>query len=306
MAQSPTESAVSSAFRMQEIASTAQDIKHRPGRAKNKRKEPANLLIPKPRRGRPPGTEPKQKAATAGALASNTDSESDELAAPAKRLQYYPDDIRTMLACVARMGSHNGGGDSRHVWADPRCERAACGVASVIVWCGAARGYLLISGAVRAIACALLALALSIPSAASVATAATIMWALCEDSTVGAWSRKDGVAEVEPTGPACFRSLHDCPRAWEWSCEEPSQVVYNRVWPLRACSPSLSRGCGRNIFKCYIPEEYFQFFGGILDENWISHKLIFIIDIKELNPPPLVSSQSSRAATSGLSYQPGR
>jgi hypothetical protein len=119
MAQSPTESAVSSAFRMQEstcanysdrfpiksgpsdsdhapslslhtVASTAQDIKHRPGRAKNKRKEPANLLIPKPRRGRPPGTEPKQKAATAGALASNTDSESDELAAPAKRLVGRP------------------------------------------------------------------------------------------------------------------------------------------------------------------------------------------------------------------------
>ncbi|KAJ7276979.1 hypothetical protein C8J57DRAFT_1584446 [Mycena rebaudengoi] len=100
MAQSPTESAVSGAFTTQEIASTTQDIKRRPGRAKNKRKEPANLLIPKPRRGWPPGTGPKQKAAAAGALASNTDSESDEPAAPAKHLVGRPSSAQNMTTSL--------------------------------------------------------------------------------------------------------------------------------------------------------------------------------------------------------------
>ncbi|KAJ7280138.1 hypothetical protein C8J57DRAFT_1712155 [Mycena rebaudengoi] len=52
--------------------------------SKNRQKEPADPLVPKSRRGRPPGTGPKQKAAAAAALASNSDWDSDESAAPAK------------------------------------------------------------------------------------------------------------------------------------------------------------------------------------------------------------------------------
>ncbi|KAJ7234116.1 hypothetical protein C8J57DRAFT_1480087, partial [Mycena rebaudengoi] len=52
--------------------------------SKNRQKEPADPSVPKSRRGRPPGTGPKQKAAAAAALASNSDWDSDESAAPAK------------------------------------------------------------------------------------------------------------------------------------------------------------------------------------------------------------------------------
>ncbi|KAJ7254254.1 hypothetical protein C8J57DRAFT_1658408 [Mycena rebaudengoi] len=101
MAGSPDDSTISDGFATQGnatshaassssyvVASTAQDIKRRPGRpkgSKNKRKELFDPSIPKPRRGRPPGTGPKQKAAAAAALASTSDSDSDESAAPAKR-----------------------------------------------------------------------------------------------------------------------------------------------------------------------------------------------------------------------------
>ncbi|KAJ7246205.1 hypothetical protein C8J57DRAFT_1241646 [Mycena rebaudengoi] len=101
MAGSPDDSTISDGFATQGnatshaasssshvVASTAQDIKRRPGRpkgSKNKRKELFDPSIPKPRRGRPPGTGPKQKAAAAAALASTSDSDSDESAALAKR-----------------------------------------------------------------------------------------------------------------------------------------------------------------------------------------------------------------------------